>query len=118
MSEHNTFGRNATVKKPPCKVKNHLHFLRVPPYLLQRGAASSRPLDKDEFISTLGRIIGEYESFRNPDELFHQPHPMVKAATLFNEMDKYPKAFPVFPRSVWNDHQNSLIKKLEKKRED
>ncbi|MDA5109474.1 helix-turn-helix transcriptional regulator [Brevibacillus thermoruber] len=79
---------------------------------------SSRPLDKEEFITTLGRIIGEYESCKNPDELFQQPHPMVKAATLFNEMDKHPKAFPVFPRSVWNDHQNSLIKKFEKKGED
>lgn len=78
---------------------------------------SSRPLDKEEFISTLGRIIGEFESYRNPDELFQQPHPMVNAATLFNEMDKYPKAFPVFPRSAWNEHQDVLIKKYENKGE-
>lgn len=79
---------------------------------------SSRPLDKEEFISSLGRIISEYESHRKPDELFQQPHSMVKAATLFHEMDKYPNAFPVFPRSAWNEHRDIFINRYKTKGED
>ena len=79
---------------------------------------SSQPMNKEQFISTLSRFITEFESHKKTEELFHQPHPMVKAATLYNERDKYPNAFPIFPRSEWNVHHNNFIKKYEAKGED
>lgn len=79
---------------------------------------SSRPLDKEQFIASLGRIIGELESLKSSEELFNQPHPAVKASALFNEMGKHPNAFPVFPRASWNDHQSRFISNYENKGED
>src|SRR5690606_14699513 len=79
---------------------------------------SSHPIDKEQFISLLSRLIGELESHRKAEELFQQPHPMIKAATLFNEMDKYPNAFPIFPRTERNDHHNNFIQKHKSKGDD
>ncbi|MEC0208207.1 helix-turn-helix transcriptional regulator [Paenibacillus ehimensis] len=79
---------------------------------------SSRPLDKEQFIASLGRIIGELESLKASEELFNQPHPAIKATTLFNDMGKYPDAFPVFPRASWNEHQSSFINNYESKGDD
>ncbi|WP_373232802.1 helix-turn-helix transcriptional regulator [Cohnella sp.] len=79
---------------------------------------SSRPLDREQFIASLGRIIGELESLKTSEELFNQPHPAVKATTLFNDMGKYPDAFPVFPRASWNEHQSSFINNYESEGED
>lgn len=79
---------------------------------------SSRPLDKEQFIASLSRIIGELESLKTSEELFNQPHPTVKATTLFNDMGKFTDAFPVFPRASWNEHQSSFISNYENKGED
>ncbi|CAM3647681.1 helix-turn-helix transcriptional regulator [Marinicrinis lubricantis] len=79
---------------------------------------SSRPLDKEQFIASLGRIIGELESLKASEELFNQPHPAVKGRFLINDMDKHPNAFPIFPRTSWNEHQSSFISNYENKGED
>lgn len=78
---------------------------------------SSRPLDKEQFIASLSRIIGELESLKTSEELFNQPHPAVKARILLNEMGKYPNAFPVFPRESWNEHQANFISDYNNKEE-
>lgn len=79
---------------------------------------SSRPLDKEQFIASLGRIISELESLKASEELFSQPHPAAQATTLFNDRDKYPDAFPVFSRASWNEHQSSFISNYQSKGED
>jgi Predicted transcriptional regulators len=79
---------------------------------------SSRPLDKEQFIASLSRIIGELESLKTSEELFNQLHPAAKATTLFNDRDKYPDAFPVFSRASWNEHQSSFISNYANKGED
>lgn len=78
---------------------------------------SPHPLDREQLIASLGRIIGELESLKTSEELFNQPHPAVKASILLNEMGKYPNAFPVFPRESWNEHRDSFFSDYHNKEE-
>jgi len=79
---------------------------------------TSQFLTKEEFISALSQLFSIFDSHMKPDELSHQPHPMVKASALISEMDKYPAAFPKISISKWLEFFNNFLKQHEPKGED
>jgi transcriptional regulator with XRE-family HTH domain len=79
---------------------------------------TSQFLTQEQFTSLLSQLFSAFDSLKKPDELSHQPHPMVKASALTNEMDKYPAAFPIFSSSEWLEFFNNFLKQHEPKGED
>src|SRR5690606_6008327 len=78
---------------------------------------SSQPLDNNDFISLLSRQISIYDSLKQPDELYQEVHPMVKAESIFSEMNKNPNAFTLFNRSEWIDAHKEFLNKHKQKGE-
>jgi len=77
------------------------------------------PVDYKTFIQCLSRFISEIELHSRSEDLLRQSDsqiaPLNQAVALFKASMEHPKAFPIFPKKLWDQHYDLFLEKHEQK---